>query len=91
MPRLSVLGASLLVAACGTGGPIYSTAPVASLVVVPTSGELRVGETLQLFADLRDERGRVLAGRMASGASLQPSVAGVSADGVVTALSPGTA
>ncbi len=92
MLRRWVLGVSLLlVAACGTGGPVYSTAPVASLAVVPTSGELRVGETLQLFADPRDERGRVLAGRMVSASSLQPSVAGVSPDGVVTALAPGTA
>jgi len=89
--RWTLGAALLLVAACGTGGPVYSTAPVASLIVVPTSGELRVGETLQLFADPRDDRGRVLASRLVSASSLQPSVAGVSADGVVTALSPGTA
>jgi hypothetical protein len=91
MLRRWILGAVLLAAACGTGGPVYSTAPVASLVVVPTSGELQVSETIQLFADPRDERGRILAGRTVSASSLQPSVAGVSADGVVTALSPGTA
>jgi len=82
-----------LLAAAGCGAtelPISSAAPVATITVVPASGTLRVGETLQLFADPRDERGRVLAGRVVSGTSLNPAVASVSAEGVVTALSPGS-
>src|SRR6266404_9060092 len=82
---------ALLLAACGTGEPIRSSAPVSTLAVMPASGELRVGETLQLFADPKDDRGRVLAERVVSGSSLGPAVASVSPEGVVTALAPGTA
>jgi hypothetical protein len=81
----------LLLAACETGEPIRSSAPVSTLAVVPASGELRVGETLQLFADPKDDRGRVLAERVVSASSLDPVVASVSPEGVVTALAPGTA
>ncbi len=86
------IGVWLLAAAgCGTTElPISSTVPVATIAVVPASGTLRVGEALQLFADPRDERGRVLAGRIVSATSLSPVVASVSPDGVVTALSPGS-
>jgi hypothetical protein len=91
MLRHCIVGASLLICACGTGEPIHSTAPVASIAVVPTAAELRVGESAQLFADPRDDRGRVLAGRIVSGSSLQPAVASVSGEGVVSALSAGTA
>lgn len=91
MLRHRFLVAGLLATACGSGGPIQSTDPVFSVLVVPASGELRVGETLQLFADPRDERGRVLAGRPVSASSLDPTVASVSPDGVVTGLSAGTA
>jgi hypothetical protein len=52
---------------------------------------LRVGESLQLFADVRDEHGQLLADRGVSGTSLGPTVASVSANGVVTAVSPGAA
>jgi hypothetical protein len=86
-----VAGVALLLAACGTGEPIRSSAPVSSLAVMPASGELRVGETLQLFADPKDDRGRVLAERLVSGSSLDPAVASVSPEGVVTALAPGAA
>src|ERR1700720_2897710 len=86
-----VAGVALLLAACGTGEPIRSSAPVSTLAVMPPSGELRVGETLQLFADPKDDRGRILAERVVSGSSLDPAVASVSPEGVVTALAPGTA
>lgn len=71
-------------------GPIYSTVHVETVTVVPGSGTLRVGETLQLFADARDERGRILAGRVVSATSSSPQVAIISSNGVVTALAPGT-
>src|SRR6266404_907445 len=82
---------ALLLAACGTGEPIRSSAPVSTLAVMPASGELRVGETLQLFADPKDDRGRVLAERLVSGSTLDPGVATVSPEGVVMALAAGTA
>src|SRR5690349_6468501 len=92
MPRRGiVVSVAVLLAACGTGEPIRSSAPVATLAVMPGSGELRVGETLQLFADPKDDRGRVLAERVVVGSSLDPTVASVSPDGVVTARAPGTA
>ena len=92
MPRCGiVVSVAVLLAACGTGEPIRSSAPVATLAVMPASGELRVGETLQLFADPKDDRGRVLAERVVVGSSLDPTVASVSPDGVVTARAPGTA
>src|SRR6266446_9585183 len=46
---------------------------------------------LPIFADPKDDRGRVLAERVVSGSSLGPAVASVSPEGVVTALAPGTA
>ena len=91
MLRNAILVTALLAPACGTGGPIVSTAPVASILVVPSSADLEVGETLQLYADPRDERGRALAGRVVAGSSLDPAVASVSPEGVVSGLSPGTA
>src|SRR5260370_42222378 len=82
---------ALLLAACGAGEPIRSSAPVSTLAVMPASGELRVGETLQLFADPKDDRGRVLAERVVSASSLDPAGASVSPEGVVTALAAGAA
>ena len=82
----------LATAGCGTADvPVRSAAPVATIRVFPPSGELRVGETLQLFADVRDEHGQLLADRGVSGTSLSPTVASMSANGVVAALSPGAA
>jgi len=86
-----LIGIALLLAGCSLGEPIRSSAPVASVVATPTSGDLRVGETLQIFADPKDDRGRVLAERTVSAASMDPAVASVSPEGAIAALAPGTA
>ena len=83
--------AAWLVAGCAAEGPIESSAPVADVKVTPASETLRVGEGVQLYADARDARGRVLKGRPVSAASQAPAVVSLSAEGVANAVGPGTA
>jgi trimeric autotransporter adhesin len=73
---------------CGT-----STAPVA-VATVSTSlsaASLAIGATTQASATARDASGNVLTGRTVSWTSSNPAVATVSASGVVSAVSAGTA
>jgi uncharacterized protein YjdB len=65
--------------------------PVVSVRVAPSSRDLTVGETAQLVAEPLDARGVVLSGRSATWSSSRPNVAHVEADGVVAAVSPGSA
>jgi uncharacterized protein YjdB len=65
--------------------------PVASLSLSPATATLLMGRTLALTATPRDSAGTVLAGRTITWASSAPSVATVSASGVVTGISVGTA
>ena len=58
---------------------------------MPESGRLRVGETLQLFADVQDGRNRTVVGRQVSATTLEPSAFTVTSAGLVTALAPGAA
>ena len=63
--------------------------PVATVVVSPASSPLAVGSSLQLAATLRDASGNQLSGRAISWTSNSPSIANVSASGVVTGIAPG--
>ncbi|NUQ13633.1 MAG: Ig-like domain-containing protein, partial [Gemmatimonadaceae bacterium] len=76
-----------------TGTSVISVlpAPVASITVTPDGGSLTVGTTLTLTATPRDALGQPLADRTLSWQSDNPAVASVSSDGLVTAVSPGTA
>jgi uncharacterized protein YjdB len=65
--------------------------PVASVLLVPASAALRVGETATLTATVRDAVGTTLTGRTITWASSAPAVATISAAGVVTAVALGSA
>ena len=78
-------------AGCAAEGPIESTAPVADVKVTPTMDTLRVGESVQLYADPRDARGRILKGRSVAAVSQEPAVVSLLPGGVASALTPGVA
>jgi parallel beta-helix repeat protein len=75
----------------GAGTLSVMPAPVASISVTPASASLDIGTTLQLAATTRDASGNVLSGRPVEWTSSAPAIATVSASGVVTAVSVGTA
>ena len=68
-----------------------SPAPVATVTVSPTSATIAVGGTQTFSVVLKDASGNVLSGRSVTWTSSAPSIAGVSATGVVTGLVAGTA
>ena len=65
--------------------------PVASVTVSPSTASVLVGQTTTLSATLKDGNGNVLSGRSITWTSSASSVATVSAAGVVTGVSGGTA
>jgi hypothetical protein len=65
--------------------------PVGSVTVSPAVDNLLVGDTQQLAAQVKDERGRARAGYEVSWASLNPEAATVSPMGVVSGRTSGTA
>ena len=76
-----------------TGSHMINVTPpaVATVSVTLEASTLRVGETTQGTAVVRDANDNVLSGRATSWASSDPQTASVSKAGVVTALSPGIA
>ena len=66
-------------------------APVASVVVTPNPLSMSVGQTTQLTATTADANGTVVTGRTVAWTSSDSGVAKVSTDGVVTAVSAGSA
>jgi uncharacterized protein YjdB len=66
-------------------------APVATITVALASPSLTVGQTTQATATLRDAAGNVLVGRSVTWSSTDPTLATVSATGVVTAVAAGSA
>lgn len=82
----------LLLAACGEDGAgPGSPREVATVVVQPGQGALLVGDELPFAVRALDAGGHEIAGRPVSWTSGAPAVATISAEGVVTALSAGTA
>lgn len=75
----------------GTATVSVLPAPIASLTVSPGSASVTIGDTLPLVATPRDANGNVLTGRSISWASSDTTVASVSARGVVTGKSQGSA
>ncbi|UCD24770.1 MAG: Ig-like domain-containing protein, partial [Gemmatimonadota bacterium] len=67
------------------------TAAVASVAMQAPSAMMNVGETQQLRAVPRDQRGSTLSGRRVTWSSSNTAVATVSTSGIVSATSPGTA
>lgn len=70
-------------------GPGPSPAPVASLTFAPDTGTVIVDGTLALTVALADSLGQPLSGRTIAWTSSVPSLASVSADGVVSATGYG--
>jgi uncharacterized protein YjdB len=68
-----------------------SNVPVASVAVSPAAASLTVGATTQLTATPKDSNGTALSGRAVMWASSNPSVATVSASGLVTGVAAGSA
>lgn len=75
----------------GLAQVVVTALPVASIAVTPTSASLLPGGTTALSAVTTDAAGNVLTGRMVTWASSAPSIATVSASGVVTAITAGSA
>lgn len=65
--------------------------PVAAVTVTPNASSIGVGGTVQLGVLVTDAAGSALAGRAVSFTSSAPSVASVSAAGLVTGVAAGTA
>lgn len=68
-----------------------SQVPVVSVAVTPATATLVVGQTTQLAAQLKDEAGSVLSGRVVTWSTNRSTVATVSSEGLVTAVGSGTA
>jgi N-acyl-D-amino-acid deacylase len=88
------LCASLLVtlAACGgseTSTPLVAPPAVATVGITLSASSLFVGQTAQTVVAVKDANGASLS-RSVEYASSAPSVASISATGLVTALAPGT-
>src|SRR5690348_2608949 len=81
--------------ACAPGVPTNPGEPVdtqvGSVAVTPTAPSLQVGGATQLSAVARTVDGAVVTGATAAWSSSNHAVATVSATGLVSALSPGTA
>jgi len=75
----------------GTATVTVTPIPVATVVISPTAPNVVVGGTVQLSATPRSASGQVLSGRTVGWSSGAPSIAAVSATGVVTGVSPGSA
>lgn len=95
--RLLRLFACAFLAACGGGGgdptapPPTPPAAVAAIRITPASPSLVTGATVQLTATPLDAAGTTLTGRTVSWNSEMSSIATVSASGLVTGVSPGSA
>ena len=70
---------------------VSSTVPVATVAVTLGTSSLAAGQTTQATAVARDGSGNVLTGRVVSWTALNPSIATVSASGMVTAVAAGSA
>jgi len=89
---LITLLAGALLAACGEDGAGPGQPPVvASVQVQPGQGTVTVGDELPFTVRALDAGGREITGRLVAWSSSAPAVATVTAAGVVTALSAGTA
>ncbi|MGE3616220.1 MAG: Ig-like domain-containing protein [Gemmatimonadales bacterium] len=75
----------------GTAAITVVPPPVATVSVAPASASLSIGQTVGLTATPKDSAGTPLTGRSVSWSSNQPSVATVSAAGLVTAVASGAA
>ena len=75
----------------GTSAITVKPKPVGAVILSPAQVSIEAGQTRQLTAQVTDDQGNVLSGRPISYASDKPNVATVSAAGLVTAVTVGTA
>ncbi len=88
-----------ILASCGGGGQDSAVTPtppvlppaVGAVVVSPATGSILVGGTVQLSATVRAASGTVLTDRAIAWASASIATASVSASGLVTGITAGTA
>lgn len=66
-----------------------TSTPVATVTLTPSNATLLVGDSVQMAAQTRDANGAVLSGRPIAWTSSNPTVATVSATGLVTAIGSG--
>lgn len=74
----------------GSATVTVAAVAVASVAVTPGSASVVTGGTVQLTASAKDAAGNVLTGRAVTWTSGTPAVATIDANGLVTAVSPGT-
>ena len=74
-----------------TAAITVTTVPVASLTLAPAAATITAGATVQLSATTRDAGGNILTGRAITWTSSATGIATVSANGLVTGVSAGTA
>ena len=79
-----------ILSACGGGDRAAGPEPVASVSITSPVATLGVGENTTLTATARDRNGNTLAGRPVTWTATTPSIASVSAGGVVTAVTVGS-
>ena len=75
----------------GTASLTVTVVPVASVTVSPASAGVAVGRTLQLSATARDSAGNALSGRTITWTTSNGAVAAVSASGLVSGVTVGSA
>src|SRR5688572_23816284 len=88
--RSRVALAVLFLAACDDGA-LGPSSTVESVAVIPGSFSLAVGDTLRLSTIARGDIGNPLLGRSIAWESSAPSVASISATGLVTGVGAGAA
>ena len=89
-PRLAAAAVALLIAACSGGDSTSPGTPVlTSILLVAPAATVSVGGTIQMRADPKDQKGNPIAVAV-SWTSSSGVVATISANGLVTAVAPGT-
>ena len=92
----AIAAGSATISATSEGKPGTATVnvapkPVSAVVISPGQASVVAGQTVQLNAQVTDAQGNVLSGRPISFTSSAPAVATVSASGLVTGVTPGSA
>ena len=83
-------GQKWIVAVSADPNPTPTPTPVGSVSVSLSSGSVTVGQSAQANATVKDDDGQVLTGRTVSWTSSSPTVAAVTAAGLITAVAAGT-
>ncbi len=87
----SALAAAALVMGCGSSEPTKPSVTVTTVSVTVGTSQLEVAGTQAATAEVRDQNNAIVTGKSVTWASSSPAVATVSADGLITAVAPGTA